>query len=296
MTERSLQFLDIEPKSNSSAPVERRPEKPLWTRTDNAFRFNFLPDNSAALQVETSPSSISEPAASRISVTGQGSAFAFNFQIPSDTPVESMETTETPSTSSPSSQQEKSLSLPEVNSESLVQSKAKKKKKSGKKNPSESTEIQQTPGSAEGSQESEDTELSAEEQLNRQLDWCIEQLESGMRSQKGTPKQKEEASRALKTLQSSKAPLAKKRQVMRAMTGDYRKKMEEEKSKQYKLIHSELASAQVKAVSDSPKKCVFHRRAEAKSQDTDLIEQTQEQASSTFVFTPSKEEFHFNFF
>ncbi len=48
----------------------------------------------------------------------------------------------------------------------------------------------------------------------------------------------EEASRALKTLQSSKAPLAKKRQVMRAMTGDYRKKMEEEKNKQYKLIQS----------------------------------------------------------
>uniref|UniRef100_A0A3Q3FM65 Zgc:112185 n=1 Tax=Labrus bergylta TaxID=56723 RepID=A0A3Q3FM65_9LABR len=198
--------------------------------------------------------------------------------------------TETPSTSSPSSQPEKPLSLPEVNSESLVQSKAKKKKKkSGKKNPSESTEMQQTPGSAEGSQE--------KEQLNRQLDWCIEQLESGM-SPEGNTKTKysEEASRALKTLQSSKAPLAKKRQVMRAMTGDYRKKMEEEKSKQYKLIHSELASAQVKAVSDSPKKCVFHRRAEAKSQDTDLQEQTQEQASSTFVFTPSKEEFHFNFF
>lgn len=48
----------------------------------------------------------------------------------------------------------------------------------------------------------------------------------------------EEASRALKTLRSSKAPLAKKRQVMRAMTGDYRQKMEEEKKKQYKLIQS----------------------------------------------------------
>lgn len=48
----------------------------------------------------------------------------------------------------------------------------------------------------------------------------------------------EEASRALKTLRSSKAPLPKKRQVMRAMTGDYRKKMEEEKKKQYKLIQS----------------------------------------------------------
>lgn len=48
----------------------------------------------------------------------------------------------------------------------------------------------------------------------------------------------DEASRALKTLRSSKAPLAKKRQVMRAMTGDYRQKMEEEKKKQYKLIQN----------------------------------------------------------
>lgn len=48
----------------------------------------------------------------------------------------------------------------------------------------------------------------------------------------------EEASWALKTLRSSKAPLAKKRQVMRTMTGDYRKKMEDEKKRQYKLIQS----------------------------------------------------------
>lgn len=48
----------------------------------------------------------------------------------------------------------------------------------------------------------------------------------------------EEASRALKTLRSSKAPLVKKRQVMRAMAGDYRKKMEDESKKQYKLIQS----------------------------------------------------------
>lgn len=48
----------------------------------------------------------------------------------------------------------------------------------------------------------------------------------------------DEASRALKTLRSSKAPLPKKRQVMRAVTGDYRKKMEEEKTKQFKLIQS----------------------------------------------------------
>ena len=53
----------------------------------------------------------------------------------------------------------------------------------------------------------------------------------------------EDASRALKILRSGKAPLAKKRQVMRAMTGDYRRKMEEERQKQLKLIQSGESSA-----------------------------------------------------
>lgn len=55
---------------------------------------------------------------------------------------------------------------------------------------------------------------------------------------KGRLLAEEEAYQALKTLRSSKAPLVKKRQVMRAMTGDYRQKMEEEKKKQYKLIQT----------------------------------------------------------
>lgn len=315
MTEQRLLFIDIEPKSDSSTPFDTSAEKPLWTRSDNTFRFNFFSDSPSAVQEETALSSDrTEPAVSRISFTGQGSAFAFNFQIPSVAPVENMEITETPDTSSPCSQKgiqkENPLPLQEDNSlpELSVQSKAKKKKKSAKKKTSDCTEPAQKSNSAEGNQRDKDTELSAEEQLNRQLDWCIEQLELGMRSQKATPKQKEEASRALKTLRSSKAPLPKKRQVMRAMTGDYRKKMEEEKSKQYKLIQSEIASAQVKVVSCSSKKSVFHRRAEFKTQtaateenlkqpeaqDTDLKAQTQEETSA-FVFTPSKEEFRFNF-
>ncbi|XP_019938800.2 UPF0488 protein C8orf33 homolog [Paralichthys olivaceus] len=306
MAEQRLLFLDIEPKSNSSTPTER----PLWSRSHNTFKFNFLPDSAPALQKNISPDR-AEPAPSHISFTGGGSAFSFNFQIPAGTPVQDMETGETPEASSPGSQggiqEEKPSSLQEVNSESELQAKAKKKKKkSGKKKVLESTEAQQKP--AEGSQGGDNTELSAEEQLNRQLDWCIEQLELGMRSQKGTPKQKEEASRALTTLRSSKAPLVKKRQVMRAMTGEYRKKMEEEKNKQFKLIRSEIASAQVKVVSDSPKKSVFRQRAKVKTQtptteegqqqteaqDTDLTPQTQEETAA-FVFTPSKEEFRFDF-
>lgn len=153
---------DIEPKSESSG----RAEKPLWTRSDNTFRFNFLPDNSPAPLDETSPSSDrTEPAVRRASFTGQGSAFAFNFQIPFGvTPVENMETTETPGTSSPGSQQcdqeDKPSPLQEVNSppEPSVQSKSKKKKKSEKKKPSASTDPQEKPSLAEVGQGGEDTE------------------------------------------------------------------------------------------------------------------------------------------
>lgn len=69
-----------------------------------------------------------------------------------------------------------------------------------------------------------------------------------------------------------------------------------------------MASAQVKVVSDAPKKCVFQRRPEVKTQTASTVEnlqkpeakdtasasQTQEETPA-FVFTPSKEEFRFNF-
>ncbi|XP_037546744.1 UPF0488 protein C8orf33 homolog [Nematolebias whitei] len=274
MSEQRLLFIDIDAGTKSDAAAGAGVNKPLWSRSDNAFRFNFLTDSYPAPQ-EKAP----EAAPARISFTGQGSNFVFNFQIPST----DMDTEE-----GKASLAQEVVSPPEPS----AQVKAKKKKKSEKKKVSEA-EVPARP--AEGGQG--DEEQSTEEQLNRQLDWCIEQLELGLRSQKGTPKQKEEASRALKTLRSSKAPLVKKRQVMRVMAGDYRKKMEEEKNKQFRLIQSEVASAQVKVVSDRPKKSIFHRRAEGQTKPQDDEKPTQVQAeSSSFVFVPLKEEFCFNFF
>uniref|UniRef100_UPI003AADD0F9 UPF0488 protein C8orf33 homolog isoform X1 n=1 Tax=Centroberyx gerrardi TaxID=166262 RepID=UPI003AADD0F9 len=321
MAEQRLLVIDIEPKSNSSTPAgPGRAEKALWTRSDNSFKFNFFSGDSPAAQQEETPSSDRKPPSNKsaglTAFTGQGSGFAFNFQIPPVPPEDmKMETLEA-AASSPSSQncvreENPSDSQQQVSSPPQP-TKAKKKKKSGKKKAPESTEVQQKPSPTEGSGGGEDPVLGAEEQLNRELDWCIEQLELGMRTQKGTPKQKEEASRALKTLRSSKAPLAKKRQVMRAMTGDYRKKMEEEKDKQFRLIQGAIASAQVKAVSNSSKTSVFHRRAEIQTHTPATEEkskrqtlQTESQAAntsaatqqevSTFVFAPSKEEFRFNF-
>ncbi|PWA21955.1 hypothetical protein CCH79_00015625 [Gambusia affinis] len=274
--------------SKISTASEAETSGSLWTASDNSFRFNFNTDNDTA----TPPPQEEAPAAASLSFSGQSSAFAFNFQIP---PAEDMDTTEATKPASLLGNQQKGPSCPQggaTTCEASDQTKTKKKKKSGKKKPSDSEAQQKL---TEENQE----ELSPEEQLNRELNWCIEQLELGIKSQKGTPKQKEEASRALKTLRSSKAPLVKKRQLMRALTGDYRKKMEEEKNKQFQLIQSETASAQVKVVSDSPKKSVFHRRAEASTgPGASQTQQQQQRRTETpaFSFVPSQEEFHFNFF
>lgn len=305
MSDPSLLFIDIKPESSGSAALTANAVKPLWSNSDNSFKFNFLPDNVPALAEESLlPSDSSEAAKGHVSFTGQGS-FTFNFHIPSAASVEHMDTTET-SQSPPLVQEEQpSKSQDVVPAEAGVRAKGKKKKKKkpGKKTPAEDTASQEEPARAEGSQGGTIHELSVEEQLNRQLDWCIEQLELGMKSMTATPKQKEEASRALKTLRSSKAPLVKKRQVMRAMAGDYRKKMEDESKKQYKLIQSEVASAQVKTTVESPKKCVFHRRAVAKPQVSATSQQLHQADSQMtrkeaepFVFTASKEDFRFNFF
>ncbi|XP_043082596.1 UPF0488 protein C8orf33 homolog [Puntigrus tetrazona] len=182
----------------------------------------------------------------------------------------------------------------------------KKKKKTGdrKDNQQKGVKINEEPP------KQETTELTPDEQLSRELDWCIEQLELGLRTQKTSSKQREEASHALKTLRSSKAPLVKKRQVMRAISGDYRKKMEEERARQFKLIESAMTSARVTSVSGC--KPVFHRKAERnahptnktdKSQETHTLQGPQETQEHTktdgdtkpFVFTKTAEDFCFNF-
>lgn len=187
--------------------------------------------------------------------------------------------------------------------------KPKKKKKVGEGKDSQK-EMKST---TEETTKKESTELTPDEQLSRELDWCIEQLELGLRTQKTSSKQREEASRALKTLRSSKAPLVKKRQVMRTISGDYRKKMEEERDRQFKLIQSTISSARVSAVSEV--KSVFHRRAERNTVSTDKTGKCQETQTlypketnehraiaeksqgetKPFVFTKTQEEFCFNF-
>ncbi|KAK8732684.1 hypothetical protein OTU49_006878 [Cherax quadricarinatus] len=77
----------------------------------------------------------------------------------------------------------------------------------------------------------EDSKDVALERFSLELRWCIQQLELSMEKKKGKSKQADDMVKAHKTLTNSKAPLIKKRQIMNALFGDYRKKMAEEEKK-----------------------------------------------------------------
>ncbi|XP_059834835.1 UPF0488 protein C8orf33 homolog [Hypanus sabinus] len=137
--------------------------------------------------------------------------------------------------------------------------------------------------------------LSVEEQLRREVDWCIEQLELGLRSQKSSQKQVDEALCALRTLRSGKAPLVKKRQAMRSIFGDYRRRMEEERQKELKLMRAATKSATIKPVEEQTRSKVFRKTAnkllkiEAPAADNPM------NPEQTTVDT-DQSQFRFNFF
>ncbi|XP_066545134.1 UPF0488 protein C8orf33 homolog isoform X1 [Amia ocellicauda] len=280
-----------------------------FTRTDNSFTFNFFPDGSAAgareeAETPAAPMLTDTAAPGPSLLPGTGPGFAFDFRIPAeeqDAPrtLGDVQEGEDPKEGNSAAAQDTNPASEPPPSKS--QKKKKKKKKAGDKIPAEGSESQaKQPAALQGPRPTpsgEPAAPSSDQQLARELDWCIEQLELGLHTQKSNPKQVEEATRALRTLRSSKAPLVKKRQVMRATLGDYRKKMEEEKAKQAKLLQAAVKSARVTAVSEPLKKPVFHRRAERRPQSGPLDRpDAPDPGVGGFVYTPAQDEFRFNFF
>ncbi|NXN26644.1 CH033 protein, partial [Nycticryphes semicollaris] len=187
--------------------------------------------------------------------------------------------------------------------------KKKKQKTSVSKKETEETDInRKAKVEANGCQNKDnyhqdETSQQPGEQLWKEVDWCVEQLELGLKTQKSTPKQAEEARRAIKTLRSDKAPLVKKRQLMRAMFGDYRKMMEEEWCKELKLMEIAVKSAKVVEVKGNThnKNCQFIRKSSAASRKSQSSTESPSELPRTFntgsfKFTTSQEEFCFNFF
>ncbi|XP_048214956.1 UPF0488 protein C8orf33 homolog [Perognathus longimembris pacificus] len=103
----------------------------------------------------------------------------------------------------------------------------------------------------------EESPVSAEAQTDRlalELAWCVEQLELGLKMQRSTPKQKEQAIGAIRTLRSEKAPLPRKRQLMRSLFGDYRAQMEAEWQEALRALRTAALSAQVQSVGEATRK------------------------------------------
>ncbi|XP_032113052.1 UPF0488 protein C8orf33 homolog isoform X1 [Sapajus apella] len=103
----------------------------------------------------------------------------------------------------------------------------------------------------------EEVPLSAEaqaQQLAQELAWCVEQLELGLKRQKPTPKQKEQAVGAIRTLRSKRTPLPRKRQLMHSLFGDYRAQMEAEWREALRALRAAAYSAQVQPVDEATRK------------------------------------------
>lgn len=306
----------------------------LFSASGNTFSFDFCIDN---LEQDTEGGSGDvEDSRNHNQGTsippGANTGFSFNFQISEDTAsplpssglLDAAEKTNvvTGTESGGKSEVETSITgsagpasepvKPEGAGKGSVDPPRRKKKK--KKGPKERSQgIVQKGGKSEAAAEittnaSQDASQSGAEELRRELDWCVEQLEMGLQRQKSTAKQVEESLRAIKTLRSEKAPLVKKRQVMRAMFGDYRRKMEEEKQKQLRLLQIAAQTARVTEVPDVQRRKnskVFRQSSHSACKPTDtnpsppVVDSQAEPPATTdgraFLFRPAQEPFCFNF-
>ncbi|XP_040847491.1 UPF0488 protein C8orf33 homolog [Ochotona curzoniae] len=122
------------------------------------------------------------------------------------------------------------------------------------------------------------------EQLARELAWCVEQLELGLRTRKATERQREQASSALRSLRSERTPLPRKRQLMRTLFGDYRARMEAESLEALRSLRAASRAARVQPVAEAARK---KSRKVCRLRPAPRAEAT--------VDTP-EEEFKFNFF
>ncbi|XP_060073758.1 UPF0488 protein C8orf33 homolog [Ylistrum balloti] len=103
--------------------------------------------------------------------------------------------------------------------------------------------------------------MATEDQFIRELHWCVEQLHLGLETQNPDSKQAREAQKMLKILCSDKAPVIKKRQVMRNAFGDYRQKMlNAEKKSAAKLKKSKMTPT----MESNGQKSVFYRKSASK--------------------------------
>lgn len=112
-----------------------------------------------------------------------------------------------------------------------------------------------------------DVDPSQDDAFQRELTWCIEQLEIGLLASKSKlpTSRTHEAVRILKVLRNPRTAYAKKRQYMRAAFGDYRQKMDAE-TKRYAVKTKKIS---VKPAPTKNQKCKFFKKSAFEKQDSD---------------------------
>uniref|UniRef100_L7M2F1 Uncharacterized protein n=1 Tax=Rhipicephalus pulchellus TaxID=72859 RepID=L7M2F1_RHIPC len=132
-----------------------------------------------------------------------------------------------------------------------------------KRLPVQKLPVPQTSTSLSSGDHSDDED--ANEKFERELKWCIEQLNISLSHADAKKKNYNEELRALQTLQSVKAPVAKKRQVMSVTLGNYRAKMEQEKAK---FITDSTRKTRLQPQPSAETKSVFLRKVATGDKDS----------------------------
>ncbi|GJQ84228.1 hypothetical protein Trydic_g2896 [Trypoxylus dichotomus] len=152
----------------------------------------------------------------------------------------------------------------------------------------------------------------AAQQFELELCWCIQQLQTALKSGKLNPKQIQDHTKALNVLMNNSTAIVKKRQVMRLSFGDYRAKMAAEDKK------SSAGVSRIKISQGNPsKKSVFLKKAAFGASDNSFRfnfptpnddgitnkmtnvriedEAKESDQKANFHFVPSGNRFRFNF-
>ena len=82
-------------------------------------------------------------------------------------------------------------------------------------------------------------------ELNAEVLWCIQHLETMMGSGKLSEKKSKEARTCYKLIKNPQTPLPKLRQAMRTSCGDYKAKMKVEEKTELKLDNKKILAASV---------------------------------------------------
>jgi len=170
---------------------------------------------------------------------------------------------------------------------------AKRKKQEQKLQESVNVSTENTPENV--GDKTQEAGQSAEDKFQCELNWCIEQLEMGLAFQKPDKRQAEVVQRHLRSLNSSKTPMPRKRQLMFSLFGDYRKKMQEDKKKEKQ---GPPLNPKLSAVSKEEQRSIFVKVCQTKSKDSDMQRHTDKPdvtLKDGWKFEKSGNEFRFDF-